>query len=92
MADLFKKITDAGFEFIETLKIDTEGHELEVLRGCSENIRQVLYCTIECFKGIYENSRYAKQENFSAQIAFGNDGYINSATSIINYLIGYNLK
>lgn len=92
LSSLLKQITEAGFEFVETLKIDTEGHELEVLKGCGEHIRQILYCRVECFKGIYENSRHAERESLPAHIILGPDGYTDSATSIIKYLEDYNFK
>jgi FkbM family methyltransferase len=55
---LFKQIKKAGFNFVESLKIDTEGHELEVLKGASHDLHKVLYCRVECFKGTYENAQF----------------------------------
>lgn len=92
LSDLLEKIKNAGFEFVETLKIDTEGHELEVLKGCGENIRNILFCRVECFKGIYENSRYAKPESQPAHIILGQNGFHDSATAIIEYLGKYKFK
>lgn len=92
LSSLLNQINEAGFEFIETLKIDTEGHELEVLRGCGEHIRQILYCRVECFKGVYDNSRHAKLDSLPLHIILGPNGYSDSATSIIKYLEGYNFK
>jgi FkbM family methyltransferase len=86
LSALLDQLMAAGFEFVETLKIDTEGHELEVLRGCGDNIRQILYCRVECFKGVYDNSRYAKRESQPAHIILGPAGYHDSATAIIQYL------
>jgi FkbM family methyltransferase len=92
LSGLLEKIKSMGFEFVETLKIDTEGHELEVLRGCGNNIRQILYCRVECFKGIYDNSRHAKQDSLPAHIILGSNGYTDSATAIIKYLDNYNFR
>jgi FkbM family methyltransferase len=92
LSGLLEKIKLAGFEFVETLKIDTEGHELEVLKGCGDNIRQILYCRVECFKGIYENTSFAKQDSMPTHIALGLGGYVDSATAIIKYLDGYNFR
>jgi len=92
LSDLLEKIKSAGFQFVETLKIDTEGHELEVLKGCGENIRNILFCRVECFKGIYENSRYAKPESQPAHIILGQNGFHDSASAIIDYLSKYKFK
>ena len=51
---IFKKILDAGYSFVESLKVDTEGHELEVLRGSGDYLSYVLFCRVECFRGVYE--------------------------------------
>lgn len=92
LSSLLEKVKSAGFEFVETLKIDTEGHELDVLKGCGDNIRQILYCRVECFKGVYENTRFAKRDLTPAHIMLGSGGYIDSATAIIKYLDSYNFR
>lgn len=89
---LLSQIKEAGFEFIESLKIDTEGHELEVLKGCGDDIRQILYCRVECFKGIYDNTRYSERDVQPVHIILGSDGYHDSATAIIQYLEIYNFR
>jgi hypothetical protein len=89
---LLEQIENAGFEFVESLKIDTEGHDLEVLKGCSDYLRKVLYCRVECFKGVYENSKYAIRESQPSHIILGNDGYHDSASAVIDYLANYNFQ
>jgi len=83
------EIEQAGFNFVESLKIDTEGHDLEVLKGAGEFIRKILYCRVECFKGVYENASYIKPETQPDHIILGEDGYHDSASAIIEYLEKY---
>jgi FkbM family methyltransferase len=92
LSDLLEKIKSAGFQFVEALKIDTEGHELEVLKGAGENIRNILFCRVECFKGIYENSRYVKPGSQPAHIILGQNGFHDSATAIIDYMSKYEFR
>jgi FkbM family methyltransferase len=89
---ILNQVKEAGFEFIESLKIDTEGHELEVLKGCGDSIRQILFCRIECFKGIYNNTRYADPHAQPGHIILGADGYHDSASAIIKYLENYKFR
>lgn len=92
LSGLIDQLKMIGFEFIETLKIDTEGHELEVLRGCGDNIRQILYCRVECFRGIYNNTRYSEQQAQPEHIILGSGGFHDSATAIIKYMESYNFQ
>ncbi len=89
---LFDAIAKAGFNFVESLKIDTEGHELEVLKGASEHLHKVLYCRVECFKGNYANARFIDPKTQPTHIILGGDGYHDSATAIIEYLEQFNFK
>jgi FkbM family methyltransferase len=89
---LFKEIKKAGFNFVESLKIDTEGNELEVLKGASDHLRRVLYCRVECFKGIYANTKFVDPKTQPTHIILGKGGYHDSATAVIEYLKQYNFK
>ncbi|NVK33312.1 MAG: FkbM family methyltransferase [Rhodobacteraceae bacterium] len=89
---LFPEIDKAGFSFVESLKIDTEGHDLEVLKGAGLEIKKVLFCRVECFKGIYENSQYADPKAQPDHIVLGADGYHDSASAIVDYLKTFNFK
>lgn len=89
---LFDAIDSAGFSFVESLKIDTEGHELEVLKGASEHLHKVMYCRVECFKGRYSNALYINPKTQPKHIILGENGYHDSATAIISYLEKYNFK
>ena len=60
----------AGFEkkklqYVDLIKIDTEGHEYEVLTGASNNIQKIVYLLVEIHNdNIYENYSSKKIHNF----------------------------
>lgn len=81
-----------GFNFIESLKIDTEGHELDVLKGAGDYLNMVLYCRVECFVGSFEGSKNAQLESFPSHIILHEDGYSDSASAVIHYLEKFNFK
>lgn len=89
---IFKKILEAGYSFVESLKIDTEGHELEVLRGCGEYLNNVLFCRVECFRGIYEKSIHVDPTVLPEHYIYGKDGYADSAKGIVDHLIDYGFR
>ena len=89
---VFKKILDAGYSFVESLKIDTEGHELEVLRGSGDYLSYVLFCRVECFRGVYEKSVHVDPTVLPDHYIYGDGGYADSASGIIDYLSNYGFK
>ncbi len=89
---LLSQIDFGRIDFIESIKIDTEGHDLEVIKGASRFMDRILYFRIECFRGIYPNSEFAEKNKFPSHILFGTDGYVDSASAIIEYLKNYNFS
>lgn len=89
---ILEKLKTLGFNFIESLKIDTEGHELDVLKGAGDYLNMVLYCRVECFVGLFEGSKNAKLKSFPSHIILHEDGYSDSASAVIHYLEKFNFK
>lgn len=86
LSALLKQIDFNRFGYIETLKIDTEGHDLEVLKGCGKYLAKVLFCRVECFKGIYPQTQFLDKSKIAGFEIFGENGYYDSASAIIEFL------
>jgi FkbM family methyltransferase len=89
---VLERLKSQGVSFVESLKIDTEGHELEVLKGAGELLDMVLYCRVECFKGVYPNTQFAIRSNQPPHIKLADGGFHDSASEIIAFLDKYNFR
>ena len=59
------------FDQITLLKIDTEGYEFNVLKGCEKKIREIKYVLIENqFSKMYKNVNFKDCHNFLTQKNF----------------------
>ena len=74
---LDKILSSNKFKKIDLLKVDTEGHELEVLVGLNKKIKSVRYILIEFHNDFiyrkYNPSKihnYLKKNNFSLEVKF----------------------
>ena len=58
-------LKDKNFQHLDLLKIDTEGHEYEVLYGAMNYLKKIKYILIEIhINKIYENYDSEKIHNF----------------------------
>ena len=86
LSDILAKVDYERFPFIESLKIDTEGHELEVLKGCGKYLKKILYCRVECFRGFYANTVHVDPSKRPKYQKVTEDGFADSASAISDYL------
>jgi hypothetical protein len=89
---ILEKVLHAGYPFVESLKIDTEGHELEVLQGAGQFLRYVLFCRVECFRGIYDKSKKVDPRVLPQHYVYGEGGFADSAKGIIDYLANFDFR
>lgn len=86
LSDVLSKIDFERFPFVESLKIDTEGHELEVLKGCGKYLKKILYCRIECFRGFYPHALKVNPSKRPKYQEVREDGFADSASFISSYM------
>ena len=86
LSKILSSIDFKRFPFIESLKIDTEGHDLDVLKGCGKYLSKVLYCRVECFKGDYPQTRYLDKAKMPSYAISDGKGFFDTATAVVDFL------
>jgi FkbM family methyltransferase len=68
LSEIFSRIDFDRFRYIECLKVDTEGHELEVLKGANDYLESIVFITVEAFRDRYSINKIEAMLSFSSNI------------------------
>ncbi|WP_320677289.1 hypothetical protein [Prochlorococcus sp. MIT 1300] len=96
LRSIIDKLDLDKYRYIECIKVDTEGKDLEVLQSCGDQIFNTVFLKVELFRGYFPESIKAIKENriesLNLQVESGRiiidekTGFLDGATYTVNWL------